>query len=81
MQFHPTRLWRFDFAWSFYKVALEVEGGAFSGEGHRSVGKFLGDIEKYNEAVLAGWRLLRCTTKDLETGDVFELLRRALVCQ
>ena len=61
-------------------IALEVEGGAFSGHGHRSVGKFLRDMEKYNEAVLAGWRLLRCTTDDIKSGTVFTLLGRAL-CQ
>lgn len=26
-RFHPTRRWRFDFAWPDEKVALEVEGG------------------------------------------------------
>lgn len=27
--FHPTRKWRFDFAWIEEKVALEVHGGVF----------------------------------------------------
>ena len=77
-KFHPTRKWRFDFCWPDQMVALEIEGGAFCGKGHRSVGKFLRDMEKYNEAALAGWKVLRCTTKDIENGDVFLLLKRAL---
>lgn len=27
-RFHPTRKWRFDYAWPLFKVALEIEGGA-----------------------------------------------------
>jgi len=29
-QFHPTRKWRFDFAWEAERVAVELEGGVFS---------------------------------------------------
>jgi hypothetical protein len=58
---------------------MEVEGGAYSGHGHRSVGKFLRDMEKYNEAVIAGWRVLRCTPQDIESGAVFVLLKRAML--
>jgi hypothetical protein len=77
-QFAPPRKWKFDFVWTTYLVALEIEGGAFYGKGHRSVGKFLRDMEKYNEAALDGWMVLRCTTKDIESGAVFALLKRAL---
>ena len=58
-RFHPVRRWRFDYAWIDHKVALEVEGGVWTGGHHtRGVG-FLGDVEKYNAAVLAGWRVVR----------------------
>ena len=76
--FHQDRGWKFDFAWYIQKVALEVEGGAFKGHGHRSVGKYLKDIKKYNEATLIGWKLLRCTTDDIKSGTVCALLKRAL---
>lgn len=86
-KFHQERGWKIDFSWQFYdatrgytRVALEVEGGAFKGHGHRSVGKFLRDVEKYNELALAGWTLLRCTTDDIKTGTVFALLKRVLPC-
>ncbi len=76
--FHPTRKWRFDFGWWTHFVALEIEGGAFKGKGHRSVGQFLSDMEKYNEAQLAGWVVLRCTTDNIKSGAVFTLLKRGL---
>lgn len=29
-RFHPTRRWRFDFAWKSEKVAVEIQGGLYS---------------------------------------------------
>ncbi len=78
-KFCSTRKWMFDFAWPMEMIALEIEGGAFYGPGHRSVGKFLRDIEKYNEAAVLGWRVLRCTTADVSSGSVFSLLKRVLL--
>lgn len=63
--FHPTRRWRFDFAWVDIKLALEVEGGVFSNGRHsRGVG-ITNDCEKYNQAIILGWRVLRYTTKNI----------------
>lgn len=53
------RKWRFDFAWPDHKVALEVEGGVFSGGRHVRGAGFKADCEKYNAAVMQGWRVLR----------------------
>ena len=35
-KFHPVRRWRFDYAFPDFRVALEVEGGVFTGgrQGH-----------------------------------------------
>jgi hypothetical protein len=38
----------------------------------------LRDMEKYNLMTLMGIRLLRCTPSDVESGAVFELLKRAM---
>lgn len=61
----PPRRWLFDLAFPEYKVAVEVEGGAFMRDGkggrHNSGVGFLDDMEKYNEATAQGWRVLRCT--------------------
>ncbi len=68
----PERKWRFDFAWPSAKVAVEIEGGVYRrGRGaHTAIGKFLGDVEKYNAAVIRGWAVLRYTEKDLTTRPV-----------
>lgn len=64
-KFHPKRDWALDFAWD-NKVAVEIEGGAFSGGRHTRGAGFTEDCEKYNAAVLLGWRLLRFTPQMLE---------------
>ena len=51
-KFHPTRRWRFDYAIPEHKIALEVEGGVWTGGRHTSPKGFLNDIEKYNTATL-----------------------------
>lgn len=58
-RFHAVRRWRFDYAWPEQRVALEVEGGVWTGGRHTRGAGFLGDVEKYNAAVLAGWRVVR----------------------
>jgi hypothetical protein len=77
-RFHPTRRWRFDLAFPEISVALEVEGGAWSGGRHTRPMGFLGDMDKYNEAVLMGWLLLRCTWKEVKNGEAQILLERAI---
>ena len=58
-RFHPVRRWRFDYAWPEQRVALEVEGGVRTGGRHTRGAGFVADIEKYNAAVVAGWRVVR----------------------
>lgn len=77
-RFAPPRRWRFDAAWPEIKLALEFEGGVFVGGRHtRGVG-FQNDCEKYSEAALLGWRVLRATPGQVKRGIVFEWLDRAL---
>ena len=71
------RDWRFDFAWPKHLVALEVEGGAWTGGRHVRGAGFVKDIEKYNAAQLLGWMVLRCTPRDLQSVGTFDLLQRA----
>lgn len=58
-KFCPYRRWRFDFAWPEKKIAVECEGGCWSGGRHTRGSGFIKDAEKYNCAVLMGWRVLR----------------------
>lgn len=83
------RKWRCDRAWPEQRVALEIEGGVNKpgGGAHQRTGKggrYLTDMEKYNELAARGWLLLRATYDMLPTPDlrrdcqVLPLLERAL---
>lgn len=77
--FHPTRKWRFDYAVPEHKIALEVEGGVWTGGRHTSPKGFLGDIEKYNTATLMGWRVFRTTPDDLYKKKTLDLMKSAIL--
>ena len=80
-RFHPKRRWQFDFAWPGVMLALEVEGGVYSGGRHTTGSGFTGDCEKYNEALIRGWRVLRVTGEQVESGAALDWVRRALGVQ
>jgi hypothetical protein len=77
-KFHPDRRWRFDYAWPSILVALEVEGGVWSGGRHTRGSGFLRDMEKYNAAAGLGWRIVRCVPTDLLRKSTGDALRAAL---
>lgn len=60
-RFLASRRFRFDFAWPEQKVAVEIEGGTWVAGRHTRGAGFEADCEKYNEAALAGWLVLRFT--------------------
>ena len=76
--FHPTRRWRFDFAFPSVKIAAEIEGGTWSGGRHTRGGGFREDCIKYNEAVLLGWKVYRFTGDMVESGLALEYIEKAL---
>lgn len=78
-RFAPPRRWRFDYAWPSPKVALEVEGGAFvaGGSRHTRGAGFTKDMEKYSEAAIMGWCVIRIAPSDLLTKGI-DLVGRAL---
>lgn len=76
-RFHPERMWRFDYAIPEYKVALEVEGGVWTGGRHTSSVGFINDIEKYNTATLLGWKVLRTVPKSLYSSSTLDMLKAA----
>ena len=57
-KFHPTRKWRFDY---FHNsgVAIELEGGIYTGGRHTRGSGFLKDMEKYNDAASRGILVFR----------------------
>ena len=80
-RFHVTRLWRFDWAWPEEKVALEVEGGAWTRGRHTRGKGFVNDIEKYNYGALEGWLILRCVPSELYTYATLDMIKAAIKLQ
>ena len=77
-RFAPPRRWRFDYAWPAHRTALEIEGGVWAGGRHVRGRGYESDCEKYSEAALRGWRVLRVTPAMLRDGRALGLLERAL---
>ena len=76
--FHAERRWRFDFAWPAAMVALEVEGATWAGGRHTRGKGFAADCEKYNEAAVLGWTVLRVTGDMVRQGEALKFAERAL---
>lgn len=72
-QFHPDRKWRFDWALPETKVAVELDG-----RGHQHWVRWLGDLEKYNEAELMGWHVFHVTHAMVQNGQADLLITRIL---
>jgi very-short-patch-repair endonuclease len=77
-RFHATRKWRFDYAWPTSKLALEVEGGVFIQGRHSRGAGMVKDMEKYNAAAAAGWRILRVTPKQVTNGEALTVVEQAV---
>ena len=77
-RFHVKRLWRFDFAWPDRMIAVEVEGGTWAGGRHTRGSGFEADAEKYGQAAVLGWRVIRLTGDMVRDGRGLALIEQAL---
>lgn len=77
-QFMRTRKFRFDFAWPEEKLAVEIEGGIWIQGRHTRGHGYISDMEKYNLAVVHGWRVLRFTTKQIKEFSTYETIKECL---
>jgi len=91
-EFHPTRKWRFDFAWLRAGVdeqgcpytaangglAVEVDGGSRTGGRHVRGSGYEEDARKLNEAALLGWQVLRFTSEMVRSLEAASVVKRAL---
>ena len=77
-RFTPLRRWRFDFAWPEYSVAVEVEGATWTAGRHTRGAGFEADCEKYNVAIVGGWRILRVTPNQIRSGEAIMWLEQLL---
>jgi hypothetical protein len=74
--FHPTRKWKFDFAFPDIMLALEIEGSVWNNGRHTRGSGFIKDIDKYNEATMMGWKVLRAAT----TGQAVAVISYIQIC-
>lgn len=85
-KFHPTRGWRFDFAWPEGKIAAEVDGATWRRDedgkpmagGHTSGSGYQKDCIKGNEAVALGWRVLHFTSDMIRDDSAAFMIERVL---
>lgn len=76
--FYEGRKWRFDISFPDHKVAVEVQGGIFSGGAHVRGPALLKEYEKANYAAASGWLLLHTIPRDVATQEMVRLIRAAM---
>ena len=67
-RFHPTRKWRWDYCWENKSVAVELQGGVYSGGRHVRGKGYTDDLEKHNAGVLLGWSVLYFTAEQVTSN-------------
>lgn len=77
-RFHSRRMWRFDFAWPELMIAVEIEGGTTINGAHVRPAGYRKDCQKYNEAALLGWKVIRGDSKMVKDGTLLQFAKRAL---
>jgi hypothetical protein len=78
-QFDEKRKWQFDWCYPAVKIAIEYEGiftRDKSRTGHTSITGVMRDVEKYNAAMLQGWKIVRVTAANYKT--VFRMIEKLL---
>jgi very-short-patch-repair endonuclease len=74
--FHSERKWRADFVHLESRTLIEIEGGIFINGGgrHNRAAGFIADAEKYLEAFLAGWSVVRLTQKQITAPNIEQII-------
>ena len=76
----PDRGWRFDYAYPFLKIGIEIHGGIWIRGGHTRGSGFIKDREKFNRAACAGWLVLEfpIVTTDTLPDDCVQMIANAI---
>jgi very-short-patch-repair endonuclease len=77
-RFHPTRKWRFDYAFPAHKTAVEVDGGLWIQGRHNRPKGYINDMEKFNTAASMGWVVLKFTPDELYKSATLNLIKLTL---
>lgn len=73
-RFHPSRLWRFDYAIPDLRIAIEIDGGVWINGRHNRASGYLGDMEKFNAAAALGWVVLKFTPQEQYSAKALEII-------
>jgi hypothetical protein len=77
--FAPPRRWRFDWAYQDRRIAIEYQGGNYTGKGgHNTVKGLKNDYEKFSEAAIRGWMLILIDSGSVRSGQAVTWVERAL---
>lgn len=79
--FHKSRKWRFDLAWPEIQLAIEVDGGTWTGGRHSRGKGYTKDCIKLNEACIGGWACLRVTGDMIRSGMAIKQVTAAIKTQ
>lgn len=74
----PVRDWKFDAAFIEQRIAVEFDGAVWSRGRHTRGAGFLADADKFNEAQIRGWIVLRFETKRAGDERTLGLVQRAM---
>jgi hypothetical protein len=76
LRFAPPRRWRFDFANVGQKLAIEIQGGIWTGGRHSRGGKAqLDEMEKLNAAALDRWCVLFFSPEQVGSGMALRVVQ------
>ncbi len=76
--FHPTRKWRFDYAIPEHKLAIECDGGVWNYGRHNRAAGYINDLQKFNEAAVLGWRVLKFTPDTIYSVKTLNMIKEAI---
>jgi very-short-patch-repair endonuclease len=70
--------WRVDVVLPDYLIAIECEGGQWSGGRHNRPSGFQKDMLKYNEVAILGYSLLRFNGDMIKKGEALATIERMI---
>ena len=80
-RFAPPRKWRADFVIDHYRYApllVEIDGGTWSLGRHNRPSSIAKEYEKGAAAAILGYRVIHCTTEQVNDGTCLSWIRQAL---